>query len=266
MPWDDVKSEALWNAYECDDSPANEAALAEFYAPRVLIEASMLKRGNPGFYSAPIEDLVSDGCLGLLWYIRKKKAVQNPRARSFFLVKRIRRIIAREASLRRRKRAGLRYGVLAEIRQQFVIERGRVPSRGELERKLSDLLTNPLIQFGDAGDFAYSDTPAATHTPDRNAMDDETINMAMGLFEGEDLRMFKLVFDGTSVAEIGRIFGISESHAGTRVNGLCWQARCNEALATQLGVEAHEGPVPRRPSNRLPPSIRNMPPARLAAG
>lgn len=277
MGRDDDAVARLWERYQGSEDAEAFGRLMEHYAPLVRIVAVKLKRRTPVLYADPLEELISDGTIGLIFEIHKRK-YSGPWWRNL-LIMQLRKWIRRAVLSRR-------WGGLRNVERLNAIQRARLrllhrleklPTRQELLDELG--IVNPNIQVGekrrgrpkldplrdpqmalasDGAALAMEFHPAHDE-PDAGLLTGELFKLLADGLDEEDRSVLRLALDGKSTAEIGRTLGIP--NAFERVNGVLWQLRCREDLAYYLGVEPWRGEAPRRTGRHLQ-AITAAPPAR----
>jgi hypothetical protein len=68
---DTPEIQAAWKRFDADRNPADFQRLVEHYSPKVLHEAWRMKRRSPRLYRDGLEDMVADGLIGMMRYIRQ---------------------------------------------------------------------------------------------------------------------------------------------------------------------------------------------------
>ncbi len=278
QPDDTDEIRDVWARYVADDNPRDFQRLTEFYMPMAHRRAMIIYRRNADLFS-DVDDMIQDGVLGLMSIIRgqKRNLVTTP----FFKFKRmsmaINRSIWHEAVKRRwgGESRQEKMKVVRSVRAQLTLAMGRTPDEAEMLHGLRAMITNPGIYVGDAHMIARSQLenpderaklrqyPDPTQSsPIEQLLDRETIALAMKDFSPSEQEMLKLLLDGHSKKQVGKLMGMPEETARRRMNGLLWTARCRAELADYVGVERSQHPPVR--DSHLPP-IDLMPPARRVA-
>jgi RNA polymerase sigma factor (sigma-70 family) len=149
---DTEETRQLWRRYVRDDADRDALdQLTAHYAPLTYYAAIRLATRGGIFADEVFDDLVSDGCLGLLHAIRRTKfpPVTPEWAGTFRRLARrcIVNTITREVVNRQPFTGGysrtLRATVISEQRRSFVQQNGRMPDDVELSAQITSLITNP---------------------------------------------------------------------------------------------------------------------------
>jgi RNA polymerase sigma factor (sigma-70 family) len=268
-----------WGRYLADQNQADFQFLIDSYLPVVWYQARHVKRLNPGIFSEPLEDYVSDGVLGLMQAIRRIKAFSHPL--TFVIVRNtIKRSIWNESTARtwagRKRTESIR--TIQKIRSELTAKHGRLPSREELTARLAEKVKNPQIYFYYLDEGVASMVPRSQmeksdgrklmrdkdHSqpaPDEKVMHEETVKLALKGLGKQDRQILRMVLAGKSGVAIAEALGLTKAVVAKRLNGVLWEARCRADLAEHLGVEPAETPV--KDNYRRFAAVGNMPPARL---
>jgi RNA polymerase sigma factor (sigma-70 family) len=241
----------------------------------VTITTLFLRKHRPSYYRRdPLDDLISDGCLGLMRAIARTEG-RHPDAIFSYIWKLIRMTI-RKGILERHEQyqnhyADERVHVMARARARLTQQFGRVPTPEELLAEVGSSIGNP--QF-------YMDVPGVMHfsadedgrlqagniadwrepSPDDKLLEADARRMAMKELKGSDKTIFALLMKGDCPADIARKMGVSRQRICQRLNGVLWEARCRVDLAAYLGVAPEESKPTLRKSKF--PAISSLPPAR----
>jgi RNA polymerase sigma-B factor len=252
MPTDTPATAELWRRYLASRDQAAFQALCEHYAPLAFIRASMSKRSRPAFYREPLEDLLSDGLLGLVRAIQTCEYYGSAFEFRCFALGKIRSTIRDEVFTRSRgKRFHDKRNVVERARAELTREHGRSPTRAELVERLSTVFTNPNIQIGEVerggvgplGESAGGvGDPSASDPADR-LLGAEAVRLAMKGLKGEDRKILRLILAGQCAEDIAKVLGLSLSSTRARINGALWECRCRADLAAYLDVEPAQKPT-----------------------
>jgi RNA polymerase sigma factor (sigma-70 family) len=274
MPEGGGDSAKLWDDFRDTGNPAARQALIEYYAPLAMLNAAIQKRRWPALYTEPLEEIQSDGLLGLIKAIDAKPYHGSMQVRDY-LAGIIRRTIRREKILRSwmGRRLQERQSVIERMRGELLGELGRMPTPGEMTERLAGLITNPDLRvceqkrMHDASQTKFLRNTLVRHAdtreprPERRAMEREVMELAAHKLCAADRSVLKMILRGKGLAAIGREIGICKSAAADRVNGLLWTLRCRADLAMVLDVEP-AADVPKSQGHTR--AISCFPPARLA--
>jgi DNA-directed RNA polymerase specialized sigma subunit len=250
----------LWRKHFAGDADAT-AALFEFYAPLCMIVAARYMRRFRGTWpTETFDDVLSDASLGLLTALRLTPG--GPHFFNLFAQKEINKTIHRQWQMRRwgGRRGSERASVVAEIRAKLTAEEGRLPTPGEMGEALQRKISNPnLAVHGDPRIYAASQdknirremlATAEKQSPDRRAIEAETMRLARKGMTAEDFKLLKMVLSGMEPAAIARRVGLDRTTVADRLNGVLWLCRCNADLARHLGVQP--ATMPEKRNGRLP--------------
>jgi DNA-directed RNA polymerase specialized sigma subunit len=261
---------ALWERHFAGDARADQS-LFEAFAPLVLSVAGRLKFRLPSMFTEPLDDMLSDGSLGLCNAIRTEKwghwaFVVNAQ-------REIRWALFREHRARRwgGEKRNIAAGVAAEIRGRLTGELGRLPTPEEMASALHGKIANPMLYVhGHPDIYARSQLgtedkaipePGQAAPPDRRAIDAETIRLASRGLSAQQKTILKMLLAGASRQEIGKKLGMTKGTTLYELNGLLWLCRSHAELARYLGVK--EEPMPDIGHCRLP-KVSKLGPAPLA--
>lgn len=266
-----------WQCYCDGDNPA-ENTLTSFYAPLVVFTARLLKSRRPQFFIDSVEELVSDGFIGLL------KAIRDQRTRNGLDFRRRASLYIRHNMFNgaaTRHHGGPKHvrqgGIWEEARATLTRQLGRVPVKEELSEYLRGKIDNQSIQIEfRAGvqlmtDLSPDDQHQTLCFHDAHAagpvdllLAREVTKLAKKTLRGIDRKIFDLTLDGMSTRKIADKLGIAETTARDRMNGVLWEARCRAQLAEYLECEPATMPEKKQmPSGRLRfPPIASAGPAR----
>jgi RNA polymerase sigma factor (sigma-70 family) len=247
----DVPAELL-PAFAPTCDPAARTALVEFFAPLVLINASVMRRRHFDFYPADsFGQMIADGMFGLL---RAVHLADNPATFSSYA----RTWICTSIRRGRREALGMRRPsdrIIAQERERFIQAEGRLPTRQELLKRVGQHISNPNIQIGEAPPIAFSQLETEAHafvsyladqcteSPDQRLLDRETVKLAMKGLKPTDRKILKLLLRGQNQADIARRLGLSKQRVHQRLNGVLWEARSRADLARHLDVEPTARPI-----------------------
>jgi DNA-directed RNA polymerase specialized sigma subunit len=279
MPPYTAATAELWDRYTSDGDVSAFQGLMKFYAPLAFICACQLKRRRPDFYVDELDDLVSDGLLGLAFAIRRMLSgtAQYLMPGPDFYMRAdtsIKATIRNQVKTRTWAGKGRsdRLELIGRLQSELIQEHGRLPTREELRSRLAEHLTNPNIQVGDVDPAAMMPLSAAAYRvadtsaqrPDVPALQSETIRLAFKGLKGEDRKILRIVLNGGTRRDVAAALGISPGSAEQRVNGLLWELRCRPDLAAHLDVEASAKPAPKFLSGKTKylPRVSQAGPAR----
>jgi RNA polymerase sigma factor (sigma-70 family) len=253
----------LWRRHLNHRDPAAEADLVKLFAPLAWMVAIIMKRRRPLLCTDDVDELASDGLLGLLHALR---ACTSRETFYRYANKAIRGRIFREQVFRRgfTLRAHREKGILTAARGQLVEEHGRVPTPQEMADRVAGIIDNPNIQIGDrpqATTLNFSELRSADNHHDASARprtfaDDraespdaallrreagqasrETMKLALKGLSGTDRKIFKLLLQGVIPAEVARRMNLSRERIRQRMNGVLWEVRQRADLAERVGAE-----------------------------
>lgn len=261
----------LFRRYHVDGDQEAYWALCMHFAPLARINARILKNRRPGYFiNETVEDLTSDGFLGLMLAVRQATIRPLGTFRSFAHA-RIQWAIYRHVANRSwmKKHALDSLNVVAQARQELFAHTGRLPSAGELAQAVASRIDNvnfyvdhqPKAESLNGSHNAIDPAPG----PDERAMAAEACDIfrrAIKHVHGVDRRMLKLLLGGAGVREIGRQLGIDFHKVSRRISGLLWEVRCRADLAESLGVQPAE--LPHVPPRKHRPHVSSLGPAKLA--
>jgi len=261
---------AAWARYIRDGNDSDRNALLVFYSPIVARCACRMKRTHRDLCRDEIQELISDGLLGLLKFMRQADsmdfALNRPR-----MVTKVCEMIVRQCQARLwggEARLG-REKVVNRVRADLSLGLGREPNDEEFLHALRDQVTNPNFYLGDRevhtrGDLMVGGNieALARETPDRRALDREAASIASKGLDATDRKLLRLILGGVSSRNLAKELKMPRTNAQRRVNGMLWTLRCRSDLANHLGFEASRMPPCRKA--RLP-AVSMMPPARRIA-
>jgi RNA polymerase sigma factor (sigma-70 family) len=247
----------LLRPYLSDPTPAGRDGLVCHYLPLVVavsLHTLYRWRSRP---APTLEEMVSDGTLGLIGAVERFPLIRSSGEASHFRAYcngAIRTHIYRERTRRRwGGQASPRGALDRRIRRRLVRTLGRMPTPAEFETELARLVTNPDFHVGErALMFAASDRKAVARAMagaeddgrevGTEAIDRETMRLAMKGLDKSERELLKLVLDGHGRREIARRLGVCPDTADRRMRGVLWQSRARADLAAYLGVEPQEAP------------------------
>lgn len=276
---DDAAGEALWRRLKIDGDASAHHPLVEYFLPFAAKHANALRNAHPDFYIGDVDDMVSDGALGLLMQVRIN---DEERFDYFcFAVHRCIRDYIRLGTIERHfggRNRRRRDNLFHDMRERLIRRLGRVPLRDELIEAMRGVLKPQGIQLGETplrlsyhgnDEVAREATEAVDSScaqPADAILRAEAIRLAKRTLKGVDRRIFDLTLKGLSPSEIAKKLNLPGNRGAwcARVNGVLWRARCDAKLALYLGVERQQ--MPARTANRALPPIAKAPPAKLLAG
>lgn len=248
---DDAGTDALWHRHFQGDADADHA-LFTHYAPFVAIVAFRLHRRRPELFD-DVEQLISDGSLGLLHAIR---LTRQGRGFWVFAKREIRKQCYREMQTRQwgGRRASEKRSVLRSVQATLTAELGRLPGEEETLARLGEIFDNPLVYVGHADQHAMSQIGADGRVearnvrqpgarPDQQLIDAEVIRLAGKGLDRRDRKILKAILAGQTPKEIADRFELSYSTVRNRINGLLWSCRSNAELAAYVGALPGEMPA-----------------------
>ena len=262
MELDTEVTRELWRRYLESDKADQDAfhKLWEHYTPLAWINAIVMKRRRPDYFTREVEELFSDGVLGLLTAFKYEK----------FGAQGFRRIAARaiRESINVHERQ-IRTGHVAkgtttslgrQLRAKMIQELGRVPLADELNERLGKLVTNPAFarphpceakSFSNRQLRDLRDAGTSEEKPIDALIQKETMRLGLRGLDPQSKQLMKLALAGHSVPEIAKRTGMTAAAARHRINGAIWEMRCRADLADYLGVESSAG-MPRRRASHYP--------------
>jgi DNA-directed RNA polymerase specialized sigma subunit len=266
---------ALHARYQATGSDADRDALASIFLGQVTMMAINRKMRWP---HAELDELISDGCLGVMRIISKFGDLPLDRFRRmiFGAIK-----IAFSAGVAERMWAGGKKldardnRTMLQIRSMFLKQHGRMPTGEEIRAALNQMIDNGQIEK----EFTRANMIPASVAADEDGVDllaqlgadghvgpvyetisRETMKIALRGLKGTDRTIFKCAIEGMNPREIGERVNLNTATVYKRVNGLLWAARCRADLAAHLGAEAATS-IPLNAYGR-PVQISQVPPAR----
>lgn len=266
QPADTADTDELWRRYKREDDAAAYRALCEHYAPIGYVVPRRLKRRNPDRYWQPLGDLVSAGLMAVVTGVRTI-LYPSPRAPFNYLFQAAVYAVHRETTALRwcGPETSNKIALANRIRADLTQEHCRVPTPEEVGERLAGLITNanfyvddrPRQMRGGADSIVRAD-PAAP-SPDAETLQAELRELLARDLKPDDRKILRMLLRGLRAVEIARELGITKQAASFRVNGLLWTLRSNAKVAAYVGVEPDARKV-----RRNPPTVRHVPPARLA--
>jgi RNA polymerase sigma factor (sigma-70 family) len=268
---------ALWDRHLRCGTSDTEAQLVAAYATLSWIVAARLKKRHPILCADSIDEMASDGLLGLLCAVR---ATTTALTFLQYASKCIRGYILRSQATSRGwsiRQHGYR-GLISSVRAGLVQEHGRMPTPLEMSEQLAGIITNPQIQVGEQPRCtAFSDlrnsesdwdarprTLADPNTvaPDARLLSRETMRLALKGLNVADRKILKQLMRGMTQSEIARQLNVSRQRIKQRLNGVLWEARGRADLARHANAQAKKRPAVKKRSE-LPTPVRGA--ARLLA-
>lgn len=275
MPLDDAHTLLLWRAYKERGSVDAFHQLIEHYAPMCQLNAAVMKKRVPWLFVDDLDTMTSDGVIGLMRAVEKIDDWQHPKLR-FFVSKLIRTAIYRGRlnTLWGHQRAYYAKNIIAQARERLVRENACEPTPQELAESLAGRINNPNFYTSHAQVRSMHDSPEVrafarlvhdetVRQPAEDALDAETLKIAIRRLKGDDRKYFRLAIAGKSIEDIAARFGVKPASARARINGVLWRVRIDRRLQMHLGVEAES--APRRTAYGSLASIHEAPPARRIA-
>lgn len=271
---DDASVAPLWERYHADRSTDAYQQLMIHYAPLVAATARHAKRRKSMFYHGTVDDMVSDGVMGLIDAITSQRA--GMAHFRLWAIRKIRSFMIRGEMNRRwgKEFRFVRDSIVAELRARAVQDLGRLPTPEEMTERLRGRIPNPAFYAShDPREFSRSQATTKEerralgnelginrHRPDQSAIDRETMKLALKGLNVQDRKILKLVLAGHNSKEIGALLRLPLGTHWKRVNGVLWEARQRGDLAAYLDVEP-SGPPPMK--HRHPIAITRVPAARM---
>jgi DNA-directed RNA polymerase specialized sigma subunit len=237
----------------------------------IRVLAFHLQGIRPDFFSPDIDDLMSDGAMGLLNAIRLSR--EGAMGFRFLCGREIKKAMFREEQTRRwgGRRRCEKIAVTRRIHAELTSTLGRLPTPEEMFERLKGLIGNPqLFVHGEQHVYSLSQSPREEGRPTQVAgdfptpveraivaeesnqrpVDSEAIRLAGKKLDNRDRKILKALLAGQTAKEIAERFGLGYEGARNRINGILWVCRCNADLAAYLGVEAAE--MPERKQGHMP--------------
>ena len=211
--------EQIWREFRATNDPGLRNRLVLQYAPLVKYVAGRLRTRMPD--SVDQDDLVSDGVLGLMDAIER---FEPARGLSFqtFAVPRIRGSIIDGMRSMDFVPRSVRDKLRLVHRAQVTLEErlGRAPEDTELAREvgipvqqLRDLSRQANSNHANLDDFDLADelASAADHHVEQGDVNESLMRVVDQLVERDQVIIALYYFEGLTLAEIGRVLGVTES-------------------------------------------------------
>jgi RNA polymerase sigma factor FliA len=211
--------EQIWREFRATNDPGLRNRLVLQYAPLVKYVAGRLRTRMPD--SVDQDDLVSDGVLGLMDAIER---FEPARGLSFqtFAVPRIRGSIIDGMRSMDFVPRSVRDKLRLIHRAQVTLEErlGRAPEDTELAREvgipvqqLRDLSRQANSNHANLDDFDLADelASAADHHVEQGDVNASLMRVVDQLVERDQVIIALYYFEGLTLAEIGRVLGVTES-------------------------------------------------------
>jgi RNA polymerase sigma factor (sigma-70 family) len=249
----DDELDVLLRHYESRRDATTFDAVVEAFMPLVAALAMRMKKLRPEVYRDDIDQLVSDGLMGLLDSLRSFQTGMEARAYAYCAKRSIRSSIRNE---RLRRLPGgrifnLRRNEVSAMRSRMTIELGRQPTKAELTNGLRCIIPNPSFyvehesrQTQSLDDDANGHKSPLSESLPSNSRDPADILTDAGLMrialkgmDAIDKRVFKMLMRGSTQIDIAKAMGVTRQRVGQRVTCLLWVLQRNAELAEHVGFK-----------------------------